>query len=202
VHIVTHLLVGWTLAEHTTKSPRDRALITWASVVPDLDGLGLLVDFIAPWLDWTVQWYERYHHVLGHSLPAALVCTVIFACFARQRLATACLVFVSFHLHLLGDLLAVDELAEHDADRRVYGLRPRPGDPARLFPGRPVQRARRRGVRRDGAPPLGVDAAKRLVAADVGDLCHLRPLRALGLEMRAELPGRACDRLRSVQGEP
>jgi hypothetical protein len=51
VHIVTHLLVGWTLAEHTTKSPRDRALITWASVVPDLDGLGLLVDFIAPCWD-------------------------------------------------------------------------------------------------------------------------------------------------------
>ena len=105
MHIVTHLLVGWTLAEHTTKSPRDRALITWASVVPDLDGLGLLVDFVAPWFGWTVQWYERYHHVLGHGLPAALVCTVIFACFARQRLATACLVFVSFHLHLLGDLL-------------------------------------------------------------------------------------------------
>jgi len=105
VHVVTHLLIGWTLAEHTTKSPRDRALITWASVVPDLDGLGLIVDVMAPWFDWTVQWYDRYHHVLGHGLPAALLCTGIFVCFARDRLATACLVFVSFHLHLLGDLL-------------------------------------------------------------------------------------------------
>ena len=48
MHVVTHLLMGWTLAEHTTKSPRDRALITWASVAPDLDGLGLVVDAAAP----------------------------------------------------------------------------------------------------------------------------------------------------------
>ncbi len=33
MNVVTHLLVGRTLAEHTTKSPRDRALITAASVV-------------------------------------------------------------------------------------------------------------------------------------------------------------------------
>ena len=45
MHVVTHLLVGWTVATHTAKSSRDRALITWASVVPDIDGLGLLADW-------------------------------------------------------------------------------------------------------------------------------------------------------------
>ena len=105
MHIVTHLLVGWTLAEHTTKSPRDRALIAWASVVPDLDGLGLIVDLIAPWVGWTVQWYDRFHHVLLHGLPGALLCAGLCACFAERRAATAVLVFVSYHLHILGDLL-------------------------------------------------------------------------------------------------
>jgi len=105
MHVVTHLLMGWTLAEHTTKSPRDRALITFASVAPDLDGLGLIVDAAAPLFDWTMQWYDRFHHLLLHGLPGALLCTALFACFARQRPYTAGLVFVSYHLHLLGDLL-------------------------------------------------------------------------------------------------
>ncbi|MBI3042228.1 MAG: hypothetical protein HYY78_05315 [Betaproteobacteria bacterium] len=96
MHVVTHLLVGWTLAEHTTKSPRDRALITWASVVPDLDGLGLIADVVANWLDWTVQWYDRRHHLLMHGLPGAVLCTAIFVCFASRKLAAACLILVSY----------------------------------------------------------------------------------------------------------
>src|SRR4029079_14475871 len=82
VNIVTHLLVGWTLAEHTTKSPRDRALIAAASVVPDLDGLGLIADVAAPSFGWGVQWYERFHHVLLHGMPGALLCTALLAIFA------------------------------------------------------------------------------------------------------------------------
>lgn len=105
MHVATHLLLGWTLGERAAKSGRDRALVAWASVVPDLDGLGLIVDFMAPWFGWTVQWYDRYHHVLTHGLPGALLCAAAFACFAERRAATACLVFVSYHLHLLGDLL-------------------------------------------------------------------------------------------------
>lgn len=105
MNVITHLLVGWTLAEHTTKSPRDRALITAASVVPDLDGLGLIVDAGAPLAGWTVQWYERFHHLLLHGIPGALLCTALFACFASERLRAACLILVSYHLHLLGDLL-------------------------------------------------------------------------------------------------
>ena len=45
MNVVTHLLVGWTLAEHTTKSPRDRALITAASDGP---GQGTTVTIQLP----------------------------------------------------------------------------------------------------------------------------------------------------------
>ncbi|HEY6823941.1 MAG TPA: metal-dependent hydrolase [Steroidobacteraceae bacterium] len=105
MHVATHLLMGWTLAEHTTKTPRDRALVAWASVVPDLDGLGLLVDAAAPFTGGTMQWYDRYHHMLLHGLPGAVLFTAILACFASDRLRTALLVLASYHLHLLGDLL-------------------------------------------------------------------------------------------------
>ena len=105
MNVITHMLVGWTLAEHTTNSPRDRALITVASVVPDLDGLGMIVDIAAPHVGWTVQWYERFHHQLLHGLPGALLCTALMAIYATQRWRAALLILISFHLHLLGDLL-------------------------------------------------------------------------------------------------
>ena len=37
MHVFTHLLAGWAVAEHTVKTSRDRALVAWAGVVPDLD---------------------------------------------------------------------------------------------------------------------------------------------------------------------
>lgn len=41
---ITHLLVGWTLAEATTTDPRARRHIALAGAAPDLDGLGVVVD--------------------------------------------------------------------------------------------------------------------------------------------------------------
>jgi len=114
MNVVTHLLLGWTLAAHTTKSPRDRALITAASLLPDLDGLGLIVDMAAPYFGWTVQWYERFHHLLLHGIPGALVCTALLAFFAIERWRAACLIFVSYHLHLMQDLLGSRGSGETD----------------------------------------------------------------------------------------
>jgi inner membrane protein len=51
---------------------------------------------------WTVQWYERFHHLLLHGIPGALLCTALFTCFASERWRAAVLIFVSYHLHLLG----------------------------------------------------------------------------------------------------
>jgi hypothetical protein len=40
---VTHLLVGWGVANTAVLERRDRALVTIAAVIPDVDGLGILV---------------------------------------------------------------------------------------------------------------------------------------------------------------
>ena len=114
MNVITHLFIGWTFAEHTTKSPRDRALITAASVVPDLDGLGLIADMAAPYFGWNVQWYERFHHLLLHGLPGALLCTALMVFFAKERWRAAGLIFISYHLHLLGDLLGSRGSGETD----------------------------------------------------------------------------------------
>src|SRR5438445_13278299 len=41
---VTHFLTGWILANSTALSRRDRALVTWSVVVPDIDGLGIVAE--------------------------------------------------------------------------------------------------------------------------------------------------------------
>jgi hypothetical protein len=104
VNPVTHLLVGWTLAESAPLGRRDRALVTFAGIAPDLDGAGIL-------LDWAVGRhpgigaYASYHHVLAHNLPAACALALLTLGLARRRWLAAGLAFLAFHLHLLGDLV-------------------------------------------------------------------------------------------------
>lgn len=49
-------------------------------------------------------YFQDYHH-LFHCLGGALATTVLSAVFARRRALTGALVFASFHLHLLSDLV-------------------------------------------------------------------------------------------------
>jgi hypothetical protein len=103
---ITHLLIGWTVANSVPSlTKRERAFVTWASVVPDVDGFGIVADFATRNSATPTNWWGEYHHVLAHNIGFALLVTVPAAIFARQRLLTAVLVFISFHLHLVGDLI-------------------------------------------------------------------------------------------------
>lgn len=70
-------------------------LVVVAGIAPDLDGLSLLGGLEA---------YARYHHVLFHGVPGALLTAGLCALLACQRAATGLLALVAFHLHLLCDL--------------------------------------------------------------------------------------------------
>jgi inner membrane protein len=103
---ITHLLIGWSVANTVPSlEKRDRALITWASVVPDVDGLGIIPELLTRHSSHPLNWWSDYHHILGHNLGFALIITAVAAVFARDRWTTAVLVFFSFHLHLLGDFV-------------------------------------------------------------------------------------------------
>jgi inner membrane protein len=43
---LTHMLFGWTLAQAIPLTRRDRALVTLAGVVPDIDGLGVVAEIL------------------------------------------------------------------------------------------------------------------------------------------------------------
>lgn len=105
---VAHFIGSWLVAAATTKNVRDRRLVTWAGVLPDLDGLGMVVDVVkslSSGQEMNFHYYQKFHHIWLHGWPGALLVAIVLACFARQRWRVAIGCLVTFHLHLLCDLL-------------------------------------------------------------------------------------------------
>lgn len=103
---VTHFLVGWELACRCGLKGRDRTLVTIASVMPDLDGLGLGVDTFALWLgERPPMLYQSYHHFVLHGVLGLALLLVVVARCGVERLKVLGLAALAFHLHLLMDLV-------------------------------------------------------------------------------------------------
>jgi inner membrane protein len=101
VTIPCHFLIGWHLARRVTPDIRARRWIGWAGVVPDLDGIGLLVDVATQ----RSNFYQTWHHLTGHNVFAGLLVAVLAGGFCRSvRISIAA--GVSFHLHLIADLIS------------------------------------------------------------------------------------------------
>ena len=75
-----------------------------ACVVPDIDGLGIIVDLATKHSAHPTEWFSSFHHSL-HTLLFAVIVTAISFLLSRRSWKVAGFVFLSFHLHLLEDLL-------------------------------------------------------------------------------------------------
>ena len=103
---ITHFLVGWVGLERFQASPRDKALVVLAGLAPDLDGLGIVVDFATRTFGLPeTDYYQSLHRMYGHGLPAAVIIAAVAAAFSVRGLAVAAWAFLSVHLHFLCDLL-------------------------------------------------------------------------------------------------
>ena len=100
---VTHFFTGWVFANLFLLDRKERALVTLACVVPDVDGLGIIPEMLTRNLAHPLLWFSLYHHTL-HNLAFALVIAVIAAALAKQKWKTGLLAFLSFHLHLVEDI--------------------------------------------------------------------------------------------------
>ncbi len=100
MHIQTHLMTSWCLANLGCDKPRDRFLCTLVGVLPDLDGAGILISQEAYW---------DYHHILCHNLLFGFVVSCLAGSTSahRMRLSLCCL--LAFHAHLAMDLLGSGE---------------------------------------------------------------------------------------------
>ena len=101
---VTHFLTGWVLANTADLGRRDRAIVTLAAVVPDVDGLGIVAELLTRHSQHPLLWFSQYHHAL-HTLWFALFVAGCAFCLSQRRWVSACLAFIAFHLHLLEDLV-------------------------------------------------------------------------------------------------
>jgi inner membrane protein len=101
---VTHFFSGWVFANCFDLERRDRALVTLACVAPDIDGLGIIPELLTRNSAHPLLWFSMYHHSL-HNLAFALVIAAIGFALAAQKWKTGSLVLLSFHMHLLEDVL-------------------------------------------------------------------------------------------------
>lgn len=105
---LTHFVGSWLVGAVVTDNPRDRRLVTLAGVLPDADGLGILVDWTKALMTGkatTYAYYQHYHHLLLHGWPAAILIAAILAAGGKSRMRVALGCLVTFHLHLLCDLI-------------------------------------------------------------------------------------------------
>ena len=103
---ITHALAGWCVAESVPGlGNRERAIIVIASVAPDVDGLGIVVELATRNSAHPLFWFSELHHLLAHNLLFAVLVAVAGAIAARARpIVVATLAFAAVHLHLLCDL--------------------------------------------------------------------------------------------------
>jgi hypothetical protein len=102
---ITHFLSGWVVANSVPSlSTRDRALVTLAGVVPDIDGLGAIPDIVTRNSAHPTELFSLYHHQL-HNLTFGLVVAAAAFLFANRKWTAAGLAFASFHVHLFEDVI-------------------------------------------------------------------------------------------------
>ncbi|KZN34376.1 hypothetical protein N480_22495 [Pseudoalteromonas luteoviolacea S2607] len=99
---VAHLLFSWLTTVKIIKNRRERALVASAGVLPDLDGMGLFVD----WLTGKTNFYLMYHHYIGHSIFAAIFISTLLAVLSKtQKRLVFLLSFLVVHFHILFDIV-------------------------------------------------------------------------------------------------
>ncbi len=72
-----------------------------SGVAPDLDGLGYIIDYFDPSSDI----FCKFHHIVGHNLGAYIVFLIITLLFADKKIISFLFVTLTFHLHMLCDVL-------------------------------------------------------------------------------------------------
>ena len=73
MHIPTHILSGWVVANLLPIGRRERLFCMIAATIPDIDGLGIIVS---------EHWYTQFHHILGHNLLFGLIVSSVLAIMA------------------------------------------------------------------------------------------------------------------------
>jgi len=80
-------------------------LVTIGGVIPDIDGLGAIPQFLTRNMEKPMTFFSDYHHIISHNIGAFFVVVILAVSIANNRIKTGLLVLFTFHLHLLCDII-------------------------------------------------------------------------------------------------
>lgn len=102
---ITHFLVGWVVANSSDLNQRERTAVTISGIIPDVDAAGIIVEKLTFSSDKQLLWWTDYHHVITHNIGFCILVSLIVFALSKKRWTAMGLAALSFHLHLLGDIL-------------------------------------------------------------------------------------------------
>lgn len=114
MHIATHAILSWLVAESapaTRHDRRGRMAITLAGIAPDLDGLGAPVEWLS---SGSLPWFTLYHHKILHNGLACTVVALLAWAWCRRDWRVGLMALIAGHLHLLCDILGSRGPDGHD----------------------------------------------------------------------------------------
>ena len=102
---ITHLMTSWLASNTLSFRMRERSLITFAGLSPDIDGFGLAIDFFTKNSENPTNYWGELHHSL-HTLSFSLIVAfLVFFIATKNRVLTSVFSFGMFQLHLICDLI-------------------------------------------------------------------------------------------------
>lgn len=91
---ISHFLAGWVCFEPCLQNNRDRALVCIAGVIPDIDGIGIVIDFTTRLLGLPeTNFYQSWHRLYGHGIAAAIFFTLVITSLGIDKLRVAITTF-------------------------------------------------------------------------------------------------------------
>jgi len=99
-----HFIISWVTANTVSLDRKSRIFITLSGLIPDVDGIGYIVDRVAAYLGSSTTYYEDFHHIYTHNLLTGLVFAIMCSIICGRRMVVFWLSLLAFHLHLLCDI--------------------------------------------------------------------------------------------------
>ncbi len=97
-----HLVISWVLANLNYERKRDRVVAVLAGVLPDIDGLGAVVDYINK--DPYYYNYLKWHRTFGHSIFTLLFIMVVTFLICGRRIRPVIVASSVWLTHMFFDL--------------------------------------------------------------------------------------------------
>lgn len=101
MNIITHALMGWCAGQRLYRGLPEVTVIAVASVIPDIDALGAVIDVFR---GGEAEFFSNYHHKFGHCLPFCLLLMLVVHLYRKNTRLTLWVALL-FHLHLLCDVV-------------------------------------------------------------------------------------------------